>query len=103
MTGAPPLSAPIIGAESRHKLEALQAIGLGLFPRNPARKRDFPGAWMVAQPLEEGEDATTTGAWCIVGDDTEALIREAFEFWEPEISEAAAPHASNRIRQPRIP
>lgn len=94
-------NAPILSADLCDKLSALQGIGLDLFPRNPARNRDFSGAWMVAQPLEDGEDPATTGAWCIVGDQPDALIQEAFEVWQPEIADAMSAKPPERVRRPR--
>lgn len=65
----------------------LLRLGLTVGLRDPQRNTDFPGAFMVAQPLESGEPATTRnasdgGGYCIVGDNLDELIAEAIDYFE---------------------
>ena len=65
------------------KTAMLQAHGYYVGPRDPERNTDFPGAWMVAEPLPDDVKRPTKsaedGAYCIVGDDLLKLIDEAYD------------------------
>lgn len=61
----------------------LKNMGWLVGERDPNMNRAFAGQFMVAEPLAEGDPYPTAdasdGRFCIVGDDLEALAREAFE------------------------
>jgi hypothetical protein len=70
-----------------HKFTSLLAWGFICGPRDPRLNTNYPGAFMVAEHYEESELPTPTssnGPWCIVGDDIDALIDEAFAMWVDE-------------------
>lgn len=58
----------------------LYSRGFYIGPRDPNRNTAFEGEWMVCgDPVtpRSTEDASN-GGYCIVGDDLDALIREAY-------------------------
>lgn len=60
----------------------LKRRGFVVGERDPRLNTDYPGAFMVAEAFEPDEVPTrdgSNGPWCIVGDDLDSLISEAFE------------------------
>lgn len=60
----------------------LYSRGYYIGPRDPNRNTDHAGEWMVCgDPVSDvvTKDAST-GGYCIVGDDMDTLIREAYDF-----------------------
>lgn len=70
---------PVTTAE---KLERLQALGWICGPRDPNLNRTFPGVFMAAEPYDIGTVTYdgSNGPWCIVGDDLDSLVHDAFDF-----------------------
>jgi hypothetical protein len=70
----------------------LDAMGFKVGARDPAGiNTDFPGAFMVAEEYERCELPTrdgSNGPWCLIGDDLDALVDEAFAIWYDEAAEA---------------
>ena len=67
------------------KRAALEGMGFIVGEREPRLNTDWPGAFMVTGSYEESQLPTadgTNGPWCIVGDDLDALIAEAFDTWK---------------------
>ena len=66
--------------------ERLEAAGFLVGDRDPGRNRAWEGRFMVAEPLDAGDEYPTDdasgGAWCIVGDDLDALMRETCAFFD---------------------
>lgn len=62
--------------------QALIDAGFFVGKRDPLRNTDFEGIWMVAEPLPDDVQRPTKnagdGAYCIVGNDLEQLINEAY-------------------------
>lgn len=60
----------------------LYSRGYYIGPRDKYRNTDHEGLWMVCgDPVSEvATTDASTGGFCIVGDDLDALIREAYEF-----------------------
>ena len=56
-------------------------IRVGL--RNWNLNTDFPGKYMVAEEHDDrhSQKDGDGGVWCIVGDDLEALVDDAYAFW----------------------
>lgn len=51
--------------------------------RDSRLNRKYPGLFMACEPFEESEvptDDGSNGPWCIVGDDLDELIAEAYAF-----------------------
>ena len=66
------------------KLVMLTKMGFTCGARDARLNRRFPGKFMVVEYHEESELPTEdgrNGPWCIVGDDLEELIDEAFNVW----------------------
>lgn len=66
----------------KEKLAFLKARGFHVGARDPRLNRNYPGAFMVAEPYDESETPTddgSNGPWCIVGDDLVALVAEAYQ------------------------
>lgn len=63
---------------ARH--QALLDHGFYVGDRNPDRNKDFPGKYMVAEEYDIGRPTNdaSTGGFCIVGDDLDTLIGNAF-------------------------
>jgi len=79
----------LLTAKEKTAPARLRQIGIEFSARDPKRNPDFPGAWMVAQLIEDDEEPANNSAWCIVGDDPNALIEEAVEVWAPELEDLA--------------
>lgn len=68
---------------TEEKIAHLRSKGWTVGPRDPRLNTDFPGSMMVVE--EHGEDELPTkdgsnGPWCLVGDDLEAMVEEAYRF-----------------------
>jgi hypothetical protein len=66
---------------------ALLDMGFIIGDRNPRINTNYPGKFMVAESHEPSELPTkdgSNGPWCIVGDDLDKLIEEAYRVWSPE-------------------
>lgn len=62
------------------RAKALEAEGFYIGPRDPNRNKAFQGEWMVAEDLDVGPtDDASTGGFCIVGDDLDALVNDAYD------------------------
>lgn len=64
--------------------QELMVRGFIIGPRDPQLNTDFPGKFMVSQAYTEADLPTkggSDGPWCIVGDDLNLLVDEAYEFW----------------------
>lgn len=60
----------------------LESLGFIIGKREPRLNTDYNGNFMVSQPYEESDLPTKDGSqgpWCIVGDDLESLIDEAYQ------------------------
>lgn len=69
------------------KIKALEAMGFIVGPRDPHLNRKYPGGFMVVESHEESElptDDGSNGPWCIVGDDLDELVEEAYRVWADE-------------------
>lgn len=67
---------------TEQKRIALERAGFIVGQRDVRLNTDFAGRYMVAESYDEGELPTrdgSNGPWCIVGDDLDALIAEAYE------------------------
>ncbi|KKL89013.1 hypothetical protein LCGC14_1918870 [marine sediment metagenome] len=65
------------------KVMFLLSYGWTVGQRNPQLNTNYPGSYMAVEPFEDDELPTLDGGdgpWCIVGDDLDALINEAYEF-----------------------
>jgi hypothetical protein len=66
----------------------LETHGFICGDREPQLNTNYPGAFMVAEgPRDEWELPTedgSNGPWCIVGDDLDALVAEAFGVWHDD-------------------
>jgi hypothetical protein len=62
----------------------LEQAGFFVGKRDPNRNKAFRGQFMVCQDTTEGpsDDASTT-SYCIVGDNLNALIRDAYDHFAP--------------------
>lgn len=61
--------------------ELLEKAGFTVGARNPHLNTAFKGCFMVVEPYDESELPTEdgrNGPWCIVGDNLDALIVEAY-------------------------
>lgn len=77
-------------SDIRSKQAALEKMGFTVGKRDARLNTDFGGAFMVVEAHDESELPTRdgrNGPWCIVGDDLDALINEAFDSWEFELRE----------------
>lgn len=69
------------------KIDALRRMGFIVGERDPRLNRKYAGKFMVAESFEDCEVPTNDGSngpWCIVGDDIDALVNDAFSIWEGE-------------------
>lgn len=67
------------------KKKALEAAGFTVGERDLRLNRKYPGRFMVVEEHDDSElptDDGSNGPWCIVGDDINALILEAHEYYE---------------------
>jgi hypothetical protein len=67
---------------ARIKRQHLEAQGWTVGDRDPRLNTDYPGAFMAVEERTEAELPTrdgSNGPWCVVGDDLDALIAEAYE------------------------
>lgn len=63
----------------------LANCGYYIGPRDPNRNTHYPGRYMIAEYLDVGTTVDASrGGFCIVGDDLEALIVDAFQNSPPE-------------------
>ncbi len=66
--------------------KALETRGLIVGARDRRRNRAFKGEFMVAEPCDESllptDDAGHGGGFCIVGDNLNALIVQAYQNFE---------------------
>lgn len=65
------------------KVRFLQSYGWHVGERDPRLNTKFPGMFMVCEPFDESEVPTedgSSGPWCLVGDNLEALVDEAYDF-----------------------
>ena len=72
---------------------ALEAWGFTVGDRDPRLNTAFKGTKMVVESHEERELPTTCGSdgpWCIVGDDLDALIDQAYEAWADQYDDPPA-------------
>ena len=71
-------------AETAERIATMESYGFFVGERDPNRNRNFPGKFMVAQPVEEGDeypsDDASDGGYCMVGDDFDELINESYEW-----------------------
>ena len=71
----------------------LDALGFKIGERDPRGiNTNYPGCYMVAEEYEDSDLPTedgSNGPWCIVGDDLDAMIAEAFNVWFDEDEERA--------------
>jgi len=73
----------------QRKMDALKKAGFIVGPRDKRLNRAFAGVFMVAEPYQKDQtptDDASKGPWCIVGNNLAALITQAYEQWEHEIS-----------------
>jgi len=73
----------------QRKMEALKKAGFIVGPRDPRLNRAFKGIFMVAAHYEKTQrptDDASKGPWCIVGNNLAALITQAYDFWEPDLT-----------------
>lgn len=71
----------------RIKTLCLQAYGFTVGPRDPRLNTDHEGDFMVVEYHQDDELPTRDGAngpWCLVGNDLDTLVTEAFKFWAGE-------------------
>jgi hypothetical protein len=68
------------------KIAALREIGLLVGNRDPKRNKGFAGKFMVAEPISN-EEITESNAFCIVGNNLDELVNEAFDFFSLDIEE----------------
>jgi hypothetical protein len=64
----------------------LKSYGFVIGDREPRLNTNYPGKFMVVEPYEECELPTEDGSdgpWCIVGDDLDVLIADAYENYPP--------------------
>lgn len=67
-----------------NKLDELRKLGFIVGPRDPRLNRKYPGKFMVVESHDESElptDDGSNGPWCIVGDDLDALVQQAYDVW----------------------
>lgn len=66
------------------KRERLEAAGFIVGKRDPAMNTAFTGQFMVSEEYDEGHTQPdgSGGIWCIVGDDLNALIETASQFYD---------------------
>lgn len=65
----------------RQMRKALQRAGFVIGIRDNRLNTDFPGKYMVAEAYDESDLPTkdgSNGPWCIVGDNLEELIVDAY-------------------------
>lgn len=65
------------------KKSILEAHGFICGPRDPRLNTDHAGTFMAVEGHDDGELPTkdgSNGPWCVVGDDLDALVEEAFDF-----------------------
>lgn len=74
------------------KRSYLEACGFKIGPRDPRGiNTNYPGAFMVAEDYEADELPTedgSNGPWCIVGDNLDDMIAQAFDVWFDDYEEA---------------
>lgn len=64
------------------KAKWLHKRGFYIGPRDPARNTEFEGEWMVCEEVLSGpSEDSSTGGYCVVGDDLNELISSAYN-WE---------------------
>ena len=62
-------------------IAVIEGYGFVVGDRDPRYSTALEGKYMIAQPLEEHELPTEdarAGGWCVVGDDMDDLIAEAY-------------------------
>ena len=73
-------------------IAVIEGYGFVVGDRDPRYSTALEGKYMIAQPLEEHELPTEdarAGGWCVVGDDMDDLIAEAYNI-QAEAREALA-------------
>jgi hypothetical protein len=79
----------------------LDILGFKIGKRDPRGiNTNFPGKFMVAEDYDPSQLPTrdgSNGPWCIVGDNLDALIDEAFNVWFDECAEAENAERAWRI------
>ncbi len=78
----------VLTPENQSRLKDLEAIGIRLSPRDPSWRIGFEGTHMVSQILSEGETPDNSSAFCIVGNNVNDLVLDAFNFWSDDIADA---------------
>ncbi len=74
--------------DENEKIARLRAFGLVIGDRDPRMNSEHAGRFMVCEayaPDYPGQRDAADGAgfWCIVGDDLEALVNEAWDTFAP--------------------
>ena len=74
-----------------HMTKKLREYGFIVGDRDPRLNTDHPGRFMVSEPADGKAVPTkdgSNGPWCIVGDNLDDLVIEAYAAWEPELTGA---------------
>lgn len=61
--------------------KALEARGLIVGVRDAWRNQAFRGAFIVAEPYDKPTVDASVGGYCVVGDNLNVLIRDAYSFF----------------------
>jgi hypothetical protein len=81
----------------------LDAMGFRIGERDPRGiNTNYPGRYMVAEDYGDDELPTedgSNGPWCIVGDDLDALITEAFYVWFDDYEESLNAERALRVAE----
>ena len=61
------------------RAKSLYEAGYYMGPRDPDRNRAFEGSFMICENVNVGvTDDASLGGYCIVGDDLDSLINDAY-------------------------
>lgn len=69
------------------KRQRLESYGFTCGERDPRINTNYLGRWMVVESHEDSELPTedgSNGPWCIVGDDLDVLVNQAYKVWADE-------------------
>lgn len=75
---------PITDRSPEGKRATLEDLGFIIGERDPRINTNYPGKFMVCEAHEQSELPTKdgrNGPWCIVGDNLDELIDQAYNVW----------------------
>ncbi len=85
--------------------QQLEACGFVVGERDPRLNTNYTGEYMVAEAYDESDELPTqdgrNGPWCIVGDDLDALIAEAYENATPFEADSTPNHGPTEAQVTR--